>query len=166
MKTELRAIADGDLAIFFEQQLQAEANRMSASTPRDRAAFMTHWAKAAADPKVLRKTILSGGHVVGYVASFERLEKREVCYWLGKEYWGRGIASKALAEFLAEENQRPLWARVAKRNAASIRVLEKCGFAKVGDDKYSNSAGEEVEEFVFKLIDQDRMQFMHFTKVE
>jgi RimJ/RimL family protein N-acetyltransferase len=51
-----------------------------------------------------------------------------VGYWLGKAYWGRGIASSALALFLDDERHRPLLATVAAHNVGSRRVLEKAGF--------------------------------------
>ena len=51
-----------------------------------------------------------------------------VGYWLGKAYWGRGIASSALALFLEDERHRPLLATVAEHNAGSRRALEKVGF--------------------------------------
>jgi hypothetical protein len=46
---------------------------------------------------------------------------------IGKEYWGKGVATKALLNFLGDVQARPLYARVAKDNTASIRVLRKCG---------------------------------------
>jgi RimJ/RimL family protein N-acetyltransferase len=151
MKTELRDPVAEDLPIFFAHQREPAALRMADWTARDEDTFMAHWAKTAADPSVLRKTILAGGLVAGYVGSFERQKLREVCYWLGEDVWGKGVATKALAAFLGEEVRRPLWARVAKNNPASLRVLEKCGFTIAGADKYANGAGEEVEEFVLKL---------------
>ena len=41
---------------------------------------------------------------------------------------GRGIATAALTAFLRLEQTRPLYAGVAKHDAASVRVLQKCGF--------------------------------------
>ena len=151
MRIELRTPAAEDVQIFFAHQQEPEALLMGAFVARDRDVFMAHWAKTAADPAVLRKTILADGLAAGYVASFESFGKREVGYWIGKDAWGKGVATKALSEFLTEETRRPLWARVAKRNPASLRVAEKCGFAIVGEDKYPNEAGEVVEEFVLKL---------------
>ena len=151
MNIELRDSSAGDLPIFFAHQQEPEALLMGAFVARDLDAFTAHWTKTSADPTVLRKTILADGLVAGYVVSFVRFEVREIGYWLGKDAWGKGIASKALSEFLAEETRRPLWARVAKRNPASLRVAEKCGFSISGEDKHRNEAGEEVEEFVLKL---------------
>lgn len=151
MTIELRGPVASDVPVFFAHQLEPEALLMASFPSRDQAVFTAHWTKTAADPAVLRKTIVSDGRVAGYVASFERVGLREVCYWLGKEFWGKGVASQALSAFLEEETRRPLWARVAKTNPGSARVVEKCGFAIVAEEKYSNGAGDEIEEFVLKL---------------
>jgi RimJ/RimL family protein N-acetyltransferase len=125
----LRDVLEGDLPTFFEHQLDPAANRMAAFAPRDNDAFMAHWKKILADTAVAKKTILFDGHVAGNIVSFERSGKREVGYWIGREYWGKGIATEALLQFLRHVTERPLYALVAKHNVASIRVLEKCGFA-------------------------------------
>jgi RimJ/RimL family protein N-acetyltransferase len=72
--------------------------------------------------------------VAGNIGSWQQADEREVCYWLGKEYWGKGIATRALTELLKEVTQRPLFAHVIKHNLASIRVLEKCGFTRYGEN--------------------------------
>ena len=151
----LREVTEGDLPTFFEQQLDPGANRMAAFMPRDpndRDAFSAHWAKIRADDTVTIRTIIFDGYVAGHVGSFEHLGKREVCYWIGKEYWGKGIATAALSRFLTEIKVRPLYAGVANDNIASIRVLEKCGFAIVRHEKsFAKARCEEVEEAIFKL---------------
>jgi RimJ/RimL family protein N-acetyltransferase len=125
---------------------------MAAFPARDRDAFMAHWAKIMADDSVVLKTILFNGQVAGNLVSFEISGEREVGYWIGKEFWGKGIATKALAEFLDYVKIRPLYAHVAKHNMASRRVLEKCGFTVIGDDKdFSSSDGKKVEGFILKL---------------
>jgi RimJ/RimL family protein N-acetyltransferase len=81
----------------------------------------------------------------------------EVTYWIGKEYWGNGVATRALSAFLESARVRPLHARAAKDNVASLRVLEKCGFVITGEDKgFSNARGEEVEEFILTLTTDDQ----------
>lgn len=101
-----------------------------------------------ADDSVILKTILFDGQVAGNIVSFEMSGKREVGYWIGKEYWGKGIATKALAALLDIVKMRPLYAHVAKHNIGSRRVLEKCGFTVVGEDKLSNAHGDDLEEFI------------------
>ena len=151
----LRDVTDEDLPIFFVQQLDPEANRMAAFTakdPADRQAFAAHWARILGDETVVNKTVVVDGQVAGHVASFEHLGEPEVSYWLGPQFWGRGIATMALTAFLRSVRTRPLYARAAKDNIASIRVLEKCGFTRSGEDRgFANARGEEVEEFVFRL---------------
>jgi RimJ/RimL family protein N-acetyltransferase len=151
----LRPVEEGDLPAFFRMQLDADANYMaafSAKDPSDLDAFNRHWAKILNDDTVIRRTILFSGQVAGNIASFERSGEREVCYWIVKEYWRRGIASMALALFLSEVKLRPLFARAAKDNVASVRVLEKCGFKICGHDKgFANARGEEIEEVILTL---------------
>jgi len=150
----LRDVTESDLPTLFEHQLDPVANRMAAFPARDRDAFMAHWVKILGDETVLAKTILFDGHVVGNVVSFEQSGERLVGYWIGREYWGRRVATNALSAFLGHERARPLHAHVAKHNMASIRVLEKCGFTIVGEDRVSidgSGDGEEIEEFVLEL---------------
>lgn len=101
---------------------------MAAFPARDRDAFMAHWAKILADETCTIKTILFNSRVVGNIVSFQQSGKTLVGYWLGREYWSKGIATRALSQFLQLVKVRPLYAYVAKHNIASIRVLQKCGF--------------------------------------
>jgi len=147
----LRDVTESDLPILYEQQLDPEATAMAAFPSRDRDAFMAHWAKIMAYEKSIIKTILYVGQAAGYILSWEMEGEREVGYWLGKEYWGKGIATQALAEYVGIAKTRPLFAHVARHNIGSRRVLEKCGFIVIGEDKYTNPAGVEGEEFVLRL---------------
>jgi RimJ/RimL family protein N-acetyltransferase len=148
----LREVIESDLPIFFEQQGELEANRMAAFPAREWDTFMAHWSKILGDETVFKKTILFEGRVAGNMVSFVWGGEREVGYWIGKEYWGKGIATRALAVFLGQIVERPLFAHVAKSNIASIRVLEKCGFRMVGEDsEFSATGGEQVEGYILKL---------------
>jgi RimJ/RimL family protein N-acetyltransferase len=125
---------------------------MAGFPSRDREAFMTHWAKIMTDESVQLKTILFNGAVAGNIVCFEQLGEREVGYWLGKEYWGKGIATQALEEFLEIIGTRPLYAHVAKHNVGSRRVLEKCGFTVAGEDRFfSEFFGKDIDEFILAL---------------
>jgi len=150
-KIILRNVTESDLPILFEQQLDPEATAMAAFPSRDHDAFMAHWKKIMGYEKSIIKTILRDGQVAGCILSWEMEGEREVGYWLGKEYWGKGIATQAVAEYISIVKTRPLMAHVARHNIGSRRVLEKCGFKVIGEDKYTNPAGIEVEEFVLKL---------------
>jgi RimJ/RimL family protein N-acetyltransferase len=130
----LRDVAEADLPIFFEQQLDSEAVQMAAFPSREPGPFMAHWAKIMADPTGVMRTIVYDGQVAGNIVSWMQSGEREVGYWLGRQYWGRGIATAALAAFLGHVSDRPLHAYVVRHNIASRRVLEKCGFMARGED--------------------------------
>jgi RimJ/RimL family protein N-acetyltransferase len=146
----LRDVTESDLPVFFEQQLDPEATAMAAFPARDWESFLHHWRKIMADEMVILKTILFE-RLAGNIVSWEVLGEREVGYWLGKKFWGRGIVSESLRQFLGVVQSRPLFAHVASHNVGSRRVLEKCGFKVIGEDKYVNIGREEAEEFVLRL---------------
>ena len=152
---QLRPVADGDLPIFFEHQRDPLGVHMAAFTvenPDDRAAFDDHWRRLLSDPAILMRTIEVNGQPAGHVSSYVGDVGLEVTYWLGREYWGRGIASAALQAFLLVQTHRPLRGRAAADNAASLRVLEKCGF--VETDRFAgfaNARGATIEEVLLEL---------------
>ena len=130
----LRDVTESDLPIFYAQQLNPDATRMAAFPARDQEAFMQHWiTNVLANSTGRVRTIVADGQVVGNIVSYVSPEVgREVGYWLGSDYWGKGIATQALRQFLQIDTVRPLYAHVAKHNLGSRRVLEKCGFVVVG----------------------------------
>ena len=137
----LRDVTDEDLAIFFEHQRDAVALRMAAFRSRERDAFLTHWRTKVLRPENVTRTIVAGGLVAGYIGSWGQDGKRLVAYWIGREHWGKGIATRALSGFLALEPIRPLHAWVAVHNVGSIRVLEKCGFRTVAREDPQQADG-------------------------
>lgn len=153
----LRDIEETDLPIFFQYESDPAAVYMAAFTaknPADRDVFDAHWKKILGDETIVKRTILFNGDVVGSVASFldQQFGKREVTYWIGREYWGKGIATRALSVFLSELKIRPIYGRASKDNVASIRVMEKCGFKITGHGKgFANARGKEIEEVVLEL---------------
>ena len=150
-KVVIREVQESDLPTFFEQQLDPTAIRMAAFPSRTREAFFAHWTKIMAQDTGILRTVLFNGEVAGNVVYWEDHDEPKVGYWLGKEYWGKGIATAALLLFLNHVKVRPLYARVAKHNIASLRVLEKCGFIITGGDHFSGADGETVEEVVLRL---------------
>lgn len=148
----LREVVEEDLPVFYAHQIDADAVEMAAHLPRDYEAFQLHWTDLLAKNAVVKKTILVDQRVTGYVISFVYFGVREVGFWIGKEYWGQGIATRALSKFLEQVPLRPLRASTAKHNRGSLRVLEKCGFRIVGEDKaFSNMGGRVVEGIVLNL---------------
>ena len=107
-------MAEDDLPVFFEHQRDPEANRMAAFPPRDRDAFMAHWTTILRDASVVVRTVLLDGEVAGNVVAFDFEGRREVGYWIGRAFWGKGVATSALRAFLAEVTERPIYAGVAE----------------------------------------------------
>jgi RimJ/RimL family protein N-acetyltransferase len=130
----LRDVRTSDLEVFFEHQADPEANRMAAFAARDREAHLSHWAKILANETMISKTIEVDDEVAGNVGSWIDDGRREIGYWIGKEHWGRGIATSALSLFVKSLEERPLYAYVVTHNIGSVRVLEKCGFIPEGRD--------------------------------
>ena len=151
----LRPVVEADLEDFFAQQLDPEAAWMVAFTSEgatDPDAFTAKWRRILADDTVIKRTIEVDGEVAGNVLKFDGYGQPEVGYWLGRPWWGRGVATRALTLFLGEVTERPLYAVVAIDNVASIRVLEKCGFDAVGSDRqFSRARGIDVEQLVLRL---------------
>ncbi len=158
MTITLREVTQEDLPIFFEHQLDAEATRMAAFPSRDRDAFMAHWAKIMSketNATGILNTILANDVVAGNVVYWEAAGEPNIGYWLGKIHWGKGIASAAVAQFLAKIGTRPVYAHVAKHNFASIRVLQKCGFQLARENVCDN---DNAEELVMELRAEGRAQ--------
>lgn len=76
------------------------------------------------------------GQLVGDISvvtgNFEKAYCAEIGYWLGREFWGRGIATEVLTlvsqYLLTHTAVVRITAQVFVGNTASCRVLEKCGF--------------------------------------
>jgi len=151
----LRDVLANDLPAFFEQQRDPIANQMAAFPARGHEAFMAHWTRILADKSNILKTIVFDGQLAGNIVSWEQPDvgsRRKVGYWLGREFWGKGIATQALSLFLQQVTARPLYADVAKHNLASIRVLQKCGFTIVAEDNEAPHTGDEGVDDVMLIL--------------
>jgi len=127
-KILLRPVLETDLPILFEQQLDPEAIAMADYQSKDKGEFMRHWEGILKNRTIIARTISYKEKIAGHIICWKEKYEQRVGYWIGKSFWGRGIASAALAEFLDQIKIRPLYAHVAIHNIASRRVLEKCGF--------------------------------------
>jgi RimJ/RimL family protein N-acetyltransferase len=151
-RVELREVTEADLPTFYQHQRDELGYRMVGFEPRDWDAFMAHWSKTMADPDILIRAVVVDGGLAGNMVCFDQDGEREVGYWLGREFWGRGVATAALTQFLDEIIERPLYAVVAVHNVGSIRVLQKCGFVLTEQEPmYSTAGGPVVEEVRLRL---------------
>jgi len=87
----LREVVDSDLPIFFEHQRDPEAVRVAAFPSRDHDDFMTHWTKLRREPSNIIRTIVCDGQVAGNIGSWIAEDQRLIHYWIGREFWGRGV---------------------------------------------------------------------------
>lgn len=151
----LRPSTPADAPVVFRIESDPKGRRMAAFGGEDSpslGAFQSRWERMIRDRSVRVRTVLWNGEIVGWVGQFELFQKPSVAYWIDREFWGRGIATRALLALLAESPVRPMYARVAKDNVASRRVLEKCGFTLSGEEKgFARYRGVEVEELIYQL---------------
>lgn len=153
----LTETAKDDLNAFFQFQLDKEANYLAAFTskdPNDKTAYLEKYTKLLTDPTVNMRTIKVNNVIAGSVSKFVMENDAEITYWIDRNFWGQGIGSTALKEFLSIEQTRPIYGRVAFDNYGSQKVLEKCGFVRIGKDKgFANARQTEIEEYIYKLSD-------------
>ena len=151
----LRDVRDDDLDAIYDQMRDPEAVRMAAFTaedPDDRVAFDEHLVRLRTAPDINLRAITVDGELAGTVASFAVGSDTEITYWLGREFWGRGIATAAVEMLLATVPVRPITARAASDNPGSLAVLRKVGFRPVGKEvAYATARGREIEETVLRL---------------
>jgi RimJ/RimL family protein N-acetyltransferase len=155
----LRQVLPGDLPTFFRNQQDPLANELAAFPARSWDAFLLHrQQQLLGNSTTIESTVVAAdGAVAGHVLSWQQGGQRFLGYWLGREHWGKGIATAALRLFLNVDQHRPLFAHVSLRNPASQRVLEKCGLCRIGGPE---RAPDGVEEYLYRLdaeaAEQDR----------
>jgi [ribosomal protein S5]-alanine N-acetyltransferase len=144
-----------DLNSFFQFQLDNEAIYQAAFTskdPNDKTAYMQKHKKLLMDPTINTRTIKVNDEIAGSIAKFVMENEAEITYWIDRKFWGQGIATTALMAFLKIERIRPIYGHTAFDNYGSQRVLEKCGFVKIGMGKgFANARQKEIEEYIYKL---------------
>ena len=110
----IREVESSDLETFYEHQLDPEAIRMAAFVgrdPKDKVAFDAHWDKILAkhsSQNIRGRSCRGTSRWSHRVLSGWR--NMEVTYWLGREFWGRGLATQALKKMLHLVVDRPIFA--------------------------------------------------------
>ena len=143
-----------DIAIFETHQADPVASEMAAFPSRSAEAHAAHWQKVLADSSNVTRTILADGVVAGNIGGWLDEDVRHVGYWIAREMWGKGVATRALAAFVQLLDDRPLHAYVAASNRGSIRVLERCGFRLAEHEPSQRPASTQlpqVEEYLYVL---------------
>jgi len=151
----LAEVKKDDLNVFFQFQLDKEASYLAAFTAKDtndETAYIERYSRYLTDPSIHMRTIMADGEIAGSISKYVMEEEAEITYWIDRKFWGKGIATAALSAFLQIEQSRPIYGRVAFDNFGSQRVIEKCGFVKIGTDKgFANARQTEIEEYIYKL---------------
>jgi RimJ/RimL family protein N-acetyltransferase len=149
VKVELRPVVESDLEVFYEHQTDPESIAMAVFGAREHGVFMEHWHKRIlANPENHARTVTVDGEVAGNMLSWPMEGHRYVGYWIGKEFWGRGVATAGMQALVEEISERPLIGLVVKTNIGSQRVLEKSGFTRV---EQRPSPQDGIEEYVYRL---------------
>ena len=155
MNLILQKTTASDLETLFIFQADNKSNQMAAftsETPDDKDAYLEKWTKIIHNSSINMQTVFLGDKIVGSVLHFDMMDETNVSYWIGREYWGKGIATQALQLFLKTVQKRPLVGRVAFDNVGSQKVLEKCHFIYSREEKeFANGRQEEIVEFVYLL---------------
>ncbi|MEO8117533.1 MAG: GNAT family N-acetyltransferase [Bacteroidota bacterium] len=153
---KLRKTVLSDLEFFFQFQLDKEAIYLAAFTsidPTDKKAYFEKYTRHMNDPTINMQTIMVDEIIAGSIAKFFMEGDAEITYWIDRKFWGKGIATSALKVLLGMESTRPIFGRVAFDNFGSQKVLENCGFIKIGRDTgFANARQKEIEEFIYKLV--------------
>lgn len=103
----------------------------------------------------LTYAVSRGDALVGWVSAGplpSDESRRELAYCVHPDHWGRGVATSAAKAFIAWLHAAglasELYAEVHAGNAASIRVLESCGFERSGSFADEESG---ARKFLYKL---------------
>ncbi len=148
---QLRKVESEDLPHLYEFQLDRLSNQMAAVNPRSEADFYSHWQRILEDSSIFVRSIVADDELAGCISCFKSDGADSVGYWVGKRFWGKGIATRALQILVSEVETRPLHARVASTNLGSLRVLQKCGFKVVG--RQHSPANERFRECDEELLE-------------
>ncbi|MGN7863270.1 GNAT family N-acetyltransferase [Chryseobacterium sp. 22458] len=151
----LRPTTVADLNILFEFQLDPEGRHLAAFMSQDstnKEAYLAKYTRLLDDPTVNNQTIMADSVIAGSIAKFIMEGDAEITYWIDREFWGKGVATTALKDFLKAETTRPIFGRVAFDNFGSQKVLEKNGFVKIGTDSgFANARQTEIKELIYRL---------------
>lgn len=147
----LRPTTPADLPAIYQFQLDPDANALAGTRPRDLASFNARWTEVIADPAATTRVIVASHDILGCINCLKDAEKHFLGYWIAREHWGKGVATRAIALMLREVKTRPLHAQVAVHNVASSRALERNGFTVTG--RYQKEASD-------RLLPGERLGYM------
>lgn len=135
------ALADLDALVMHANNRQVSMHlrdRFPFPYEREHARKFLEWITHQAAPTVWAMEVdgeAAGGIGIEMHNDVERVSA-EIGYWLGQAAWGRGIVTEALqavtVEVFRQHDLTRLYALPFADNRASVRVLEKAGYALEG----------------------------------
>ena len=149
----LRDVTVDDLDTIFDFEQDEEVVRRINIPTRSRERFTKHWHGILADDECMAKAVEVDGELAGNVVSWTQDGDRMTGYVFGRRFWGRGVGTAAMRLYLDVESVRPLYADPSSGNPASIRLLEKCGFQRIGTELVPDHHGAGQIEHVMLRLD-------------
>lgn len=150
----LSPVQESDIPALFRFQDDKDAQYQAAGgAAHESEEAYREFLKRVESKGAVFRTILLEGAPVGYIAAFDRFELRELSYWIGRKFWGQGLATRAVGQWIKEYPlpEGGLYARAVKDHPASARVLDKNGFSAVKEESYfSDIRDAVVEEILYK----------------
>lgn len=156
--------ADADACVDLLQEPEVHVGLLQMPNPYHREDYERWFALVQEDTRQLGQPIQfairePSGQLIGGCGAKEMISghKCEIGYWLGKPFWGRGIMT-AVVEKLCDYLHRDfhlvrITASVFDGNMASMRVLEKNGFAHEGRmPKYYLKQGRFIDGELFAKV--------------
>jgi hypothetical protein len=126
MIVEVRPVVESDLETFYEHQTDPEATAMAVFGAQEHDAYMERWhQRILANPDNYARTITVDGAVAGNLLSWSMEGTRYVGYWIGREFWGRGVATAGMRALLEEIQERWSWSPTSARSACSRRAVSR-----------------------------------------
>ena len=152
----LRRACMGDVAAMHVIMSDPIAMRFWSTPPHAELDDTRRWIESMVEDNPAERDdfiVTIGGRLIGKLGAW-RLP--EIGFLLDPAQWGRGYASEALAAYIARRRNfgsTELTADVDPRNNASIRLLERAGFAESGRASGTWQVGDELcDSLYFKLI--------------
>ena len=140
-------VEDDDLPIFLAHQDDPVAAAMAAFPTRAPDVFYAHWATIRADPTNYTRTIVADDEVVGDIVSWLDDGSARSATGSVVSTGGRGSRRPPSGCCSTRSTDRPIMAHIVPANIGSQRVVEKCGFVRVGEEV----ADDGVHELIFRL---------------
>ncbi|HIP23511.1 MAG TPA: N-acetyltransferase [Rhodobacteraceae bacterium] len=150
---KLRPFHDDDFEAFHAIVSDYEVVKMLGSWPFPAETEFTHMRMNTPEAKAGQVLVIEvDGKLAGTIGGMSR----GIGYMLGRKFWGRGVGTWAVREMVQrmfeDSDIGEVTASAWQDNAASARVLEKCGFRPTGAGEfYGKARGETLEYNDFSL---------------